>query len=148
MKNSRLHAYQTLHRVARVREMRTSQALADASVEERLCRMRCEHITTVRDGLAGARRVTSSDPSRLDMGRYAMLSQMDAEFADQQYHASMKLVAAEKITQERAERSVAAKRYCEKIDERVTELVAVLDHKASSSALEDAIELWIEGKSR
>jgi len=148
MKDGRLHAYEILRRVARVREVRASRALADASAEERLCRMRCEHIATARDGLASARRVTSSDPSRLDMGRYEMLSRMDTAFAEQQHHASTELAVAEKITQEQAERSVMAKRYCEKIDEHVTELIVALDHKASASALEEAIEMWVGSKSR
>ena len=146
MKQGRLHAYEVLLRVAQVREIRASVALAEASAEKQSRRTHCEEIAAARDAVTVASRASVADTSNLDMARYEMLSNLDAMLAQRLHTASHALTAAEEACQERAAASVVAKRYREQMDERVTETGNAMEQKHSAERQEEAIELWLEGK--
>ncbi|MDE3071438.1 MAG: hypothetical protein KGJ63_01765 [Pseudomonadota bacterium] len=139
----RLHAYEVLLRVARVRELRASLALAEAAAEENACRTDRDGITADRDAVATASRASASDSSNLDVSRYEMLSNLDAMLAVKLHAASDALVSAELACRERASASVLAKRYRERIDERVKQVHGAMDLKCAASRQEDATELWL-----
>jgi hypothetical protein len=146
MKQGRLHACEVLLRVAQVREIRASIALAEASTEKRSHQTHCEGLTAARDAVAAASRVNATDTSSLDMARYEILSNLDATLALRLQTASDALASAEEICQERADASVVAKRYREQLDERVVEIADEIEQKRSAGRQEEAIELWLEGK--
>lgn len=146
MKQGRLHACEVLLRVARVREIRASVALAEAATEKRSCKTHCDGITAARDAITAARRASAADTSNLDMARYEILSNLDATLAQRLHTASHALASAEDVCHERAAASVLAKRYREQMDERVRESGNAIEQKRSAGRQEEAIELWFEGK--
>lgn len=146
MKQGRLHACEVLLRVARVREICASLALAEASTEKRSRRTHCEEITAARDAVTAASRASASAMSNLDMARCEMLSNLDATLALRLHTASDALASAEEACQERAAASVVAKRYREKMDERVKESGEAIEQTRSAGEQQEAIELWLEGK--
>lgn len=146
MKQGRLHACEVLLRVAQVREVRASFALAEASAEKDLCQTQCEKIAAARDAVTAASRASAADTSNLDMGRYEMLSNLDATLAQRLHAASHALASAEEACQERAAASVVAKRYREQMDERVKETANAMEQRRSADRQEEAIELWLEGR--
>ncbi|MES2311599.1 MAG: hypothetical protein V4566_04810 [Pseudomonadota bacterium] len=146
MKQGRLHACEVLLRVAQVREIRASIALAEASTEKQSRRSHCDGITAARDAVTAASRASAVDTSHLDMARYEMLSNLDATLAQRLHAASHALTSAEEACQERAAASVVAKRYREQMDERVRESTNTIEQKRSAGTQEEAIELWLEGK--
>lgn len=145
MRRGRLHAYEALLRVARVREIRASVALAEASTERQAHRAHCEEITAARDGVTAASRASSTDDSILDMARYEMLSHLDAVLARELQVASHELTFAERACRERAATAVVAKRYREQMDEHVRETADAIDHERAAGRQEEAIELWLKG---
>ncbi|MDE2154498.1 MAG: hypothetical protein KGJ32_01190 [Xanthomonadaceae bacterium] len=142
-RRGRLHAYEVLLRVARVRELRASLALAEAAAQENTCRTDRAEITAARDVVTTASRASTSDSSNLDVSRYEMLSNLDAMLAVKLHAASEALVSAEMACRERASASVSAKRYRERIDERVKEARGAMDLKCAAGRQEDATELWL-----
>lgn len=148
MKKGRLHAYEVLHRVAQVREMRASQALAGARSVERAQREECRVVETARDQVTAASRSQVTDSTRLDMARYEMLARLDALLAARQHQAMQDLTAAETASKERAGLSVLAKRYREQVEEHVDELHRSLDQTSSAASQEEDIELWLGSKDR
>lgn len=146
MRHGRLHAYEVLLRVARVREIRASVALAEASTERQAHRTHCEEITAARDGVTAASRASSTDASTLDMARYEMLSHLDAALAGELQVTSHELTLAESACRERATTAVVAKRYREQMDERVRETADAIDHERAAGGQEEAIELWLKGE--
>jgi len=143
MKNRRLHAYEVLLRVAKVREVRASLALADASAEARTCRVRCDEVDAAQAAVSTASRRNATDESSLDLARYEMLSNLDALLAEKRYAASNELTFAEQACLERALAAVTAKRYRERIDDRVVETSGTLERKQFASQQEEAIECWL-----
>lgn len=146
MTQRRLHAYQVLLRVAQVREIRASLALVEASTEERAHRTHHDEIAIARDAVTAASRVSATDSSSLDLARYEMLSNLDATLAQQLHSASQALASAEKARQERANASIVAKRYRERMDEHVKETSNTMEQTRSASRQDEAIELWLEGR--
>ncbi|MHB1059451.1 MAG: hypothetical protein ACYC0F_16380 [Rhodanobacter sp.] len=143
MRNGRLHAYEVLLRVAKVRETRASLALAEASAQARACRMRCDEVGEARAVVASASRMNAVDESRLDLARYEMLSDLDALLAQKLQAASDELAGADQLCLERARASVSAKRYREQVDGRAMEASEALERKQSASQQEDAFECWL-----
>ncbi|MEO7065596.1 MAG: hypothetical protein ABI114_01695 [Rhodanobacter sp.] len=147
MSNARLHAYEVLLRVARVREIRASLAQVEALTEERTRRKGLEKIGTARMALLAASHAVE-DGSKLDVARYELLSILDATLGAKLQVASSQLTAAEKVSKERGAASVLAKRYREKICDKVSETSDAIDRKCSTSQQEMAIELWLESGTR
>ena len=145
MKQKKLHAYQTLLRMAQVRELRASMALSEASGEESACRSRLDAVKANRDAICAADR---NDPrnGQVDIGRYEMLSLLDAAFAERQQLASDNLAGAIEVREERANSNLLAKRYRERISEHVVQLDQALHHEHAAKVQEDAIELWLGGR--
>lgn len=143
MKDRRLHAYEVLLRVATVREVRASLALADASAEARICRLHCDEVETAQAALSPANRRNTADESVLDLARYEMLSNLDALLAEKREVTSDELALAEQSCQEYALAAVTAKRYREQIDDRVMETSGTLERTQSASRQEEAIECWL-----
>jgi len=146
MGHGRLRAYQVMLRLAKVREVHASLALAEASSEELVRRTRCTEVAAARDTVAAASRADASDRSSIDIARYELLSDMDATLAQRLQVASHELSLAEKLSQECASASVIARRYREKMDGRVKEAVAAIEDKRSADRQEEDVELWLKGK--
>lgn len=143
MKDGRLHAYEVLLRVAKVREVHASLALADASAEARTCRAHCDEVVAAQAAVSGANRRNAADESSLDIARYEMLSNLDALLVEKQHVASDELAFAEQARQERALAAVTARRYREQIDARVMETSWALEGTQFASQQEEAIECWL-----
>jgi len=143
MKDGRLHAYEVLRRVAKVREVRASLALADASAEVRICRIHRDDVGAAQAAVSTANRRSTADESILDLARCEMLSNLDALLVEKRKVASDELALAEQSCQEYALAAVTAKRYREQIDGRVMETSGTLERKRSASQQEEAIECWL-----
>ena len=143
MKSGRLHAYEVLLRVAKVREIRAALALGEASAEEQLCRNRHDEILAARDLVTTASRTSAANGMELDMARYEMLANLDSALAARLHVASNALDSARSASQGCASANVAAKRYREHMDEHVDNARRTMDQKHSSIRQEEAIELWL-----
>lgn len=143
MKHGRLHAYEVLSRVGRVREVRASHALVEASAHEQERRTHHAEVVVARDVVTSASRFNAADSSSLDMARYEVLSALDAMLAEKLHVAADALASAQTECQERAAATVAAKRYRERMDEQIKEIEDAIDQKRSAGRQEEAIELWI-----
>jgi hypothetical protein len=146
MKHGGLHAYEVLSRVARVREVRASHALAEASAHEQERRTCHAEIAAACDVVTAASRLNTADSSSLDMARYDMLSALDAMLAEKLHTASEALTSAQKECQDRAAATVVAKRYREQMEEQVKQISDAIDQKCSAGMQEEAIELWVGNK--
>jgi hypothetical protein len=148
MRNGRLHAYEVLLRVAKVREVRASLALADASAEVHTCQVHCDEVSAAQTAVSAASRMHAADESSLDLARYEMLSNLDALLVEKRHVASNELAVAEQACLEHALAAVTAKRYREQIDGRVMETNETLDRTRFASQQEEAIECWLGSERR
>ena len=148
MKSKRLHAYQVMLRVARVKEIRASMVLAEATTAENRQRIQHDYIVDAREAVVAASRRQRAHQGDLDLDRYEMLTRLSEALDDRLNDAKSALSAAGELSRERAVASVTATRHRENIAEHVDVACQTLEQERSANAREDAIELWLKGKSR
>lgn len=148
MKSDRLHAYEVLQRVAKVREMRASAVLALASAEVRICEGRRDEIGSAREAVSIASRDSMKSHAGLDLARHELLSSLDTWLAQREEVAAAELTSAEQTCLEHANASLLARRYREKIDEKVAETGAAVEREQTTMQQEDAIECWLRSGAR
>lgn len=148
MKNERLHAYEVLLRVAKVREVRASSALAEASAEAHACSVRHGEVSAAHAVVAVAGRGMTAGQSNLDLARYEQLSNLDALLARKLETARDELDAADMFCRERALVAVKAKRYREKADDQVRVTRGTQERTKVAGLQEEAIECWLRGRGR
>lgn len=146
MTERRLHAYEVLLRMAQVREIRASVALAKAADEERARRTHRDEVRAARDAVSLASRGCVENSSSVDMARYEMLAVLDASLTDRLEDASQQHATTLQVREESATASVLAKRYRERVDESVTDVGQALYRQRSAKRQDDAIELWLESE--
>jgi hypothetical protein len=146
MTERRLHAYEVLLRMAQVREIRASVALAKAADEERARRSYRDEVRAAQETVTLAGRRCVEDSSSVDMARYEMLALLGASLSDRLENASQEHISALQVQEESATANVMAKRYRERVDERVTHVGQTLYRERSAKRQEEAIELWLESK--
>jgi hypothetical protein len=143
MKDERLHAYEVLLRVAKVREVRASCALAEASAEARVSRARRDEVGAAHAAVTAAGRGMAEGRPDLDLARYELLSNLDALLAMKLQKAGEELDSADALCQERALAAVKAKRYREQADAHVLEAREILERKQLAGLQEEAVECWL-----
>lgn len=148
MKDERLHAYEVLLRVAKVREVRSSSALAEASAEARACGVRHDEAGAAHAAVAAAGRGMAAGQSNLDLARYELLSNLDALLAMKLEAARAELDAANALCRERALAAVKARRYREQADAQVRETRGALERKQLAGLQEEAVECWLRSGER
>lgn len=146
MTERKLHAYEVMLRMAKVQEIRASVAFAKAADDERARRSHRDEVEVARDVVTSAGRRCVEDSSNVDMARYEMLSRLDASLSDRLETASREHVSALQLRDDQANANVLAKRYCEKVDERVTDVSQTLYRERSARLQDEAIELWLESR--
>lgn len=146
MTERRLHAYEVLLRMAKVQEIRASVAFAKAADEERARRSHRDGVEVAREAVAMAGRRCVEDSSSVDMARYEMLSTLNASLSDRLDTATQEHASALQVREDYANANVMAKRYSEKVDERVTDVGQALYRGHSAKLQDEAIELWLETK--
>ncbi|MGS1125896.1 hypothetical protein ACVCL3_02770 [Rhodanobacter sp. UC4437_H4] len=148
MKDGRLHAYEVLLRVAKVREVRASSALAEASAEAHACSVRHDEAGAAHAVVAAAGRGLAAGQSNLDLARYELLSNLDALLAMNLETARDELDSADTFCRERALAAVKAKQYREKADAQVRETRGTQERTKLAGLQEEAIECWLRGRGR
>jgi hypothetical protein len=146
--NGRLHAYEVLLRVARVRELRASSVWAEASAEVLACQGRRDENDAARVAVAVASRVGRADDEGLDLARYELLSKLDAFLAEKEQIVAGELDTATQACLESANASVRAKRYREQVDGKVAETAEALEQQRTVVQQELAIENWLGSRKR
>lgn len=146
MKHDRLHAYEVLSRVAKVREVRASVVLAEASAEVLACQEQHDVLGVARDAVSMASQASMKSTAGLDLARYEMLSSLDTWLAQKEQVAAGELTLAEEARVERANASVLATRYREQICDKVTETSGALQQERFAAQQEDAMECWLRGE--
>lgn len=148
MTSKRLEAYQVMRRVARVKEVRASLALSEAVAAETRRRAEHDRIAQQRDAVAMASHGQRTAVGNLDMGRYEMLCLLGEAIDERLGEAASALSSASELSRERATASASAQRRRESIDEHVEAASRTLEQVRSGNAREEAVELWLRGKSR
>jgi hypothetical protein len=141
-----MHAYEVLLRMAKVQEIRASVALAKAADEESARRSHRDDIDGAREAVALAGRRCVEDSSSVDMARYEMLSTLNDSLSDRLDTATQEHASALQAREDHATANVMAKRYREKVDERVIDVGQALYRERSAKLQDEAIELWLEIK--
>ena len=142
IRSERMHAFRALLRVARVGEVRATQAWAEAFAEEQSCADVHEELSRARDAVLQASHGQVAHNQYLDMARYEMLSRLDEVLVDELHTASDALNASRKESVERATVAIAQKRQRENIQEKVRKTGRWLNEKQTSAQQEEAIETW------
>jgi len=148
LNSKRLHAYQVMRRVARVKEIRASMALAEAMAAQDRQRVQHDGLIEARHAVAAAGHRHRMNQGDLDMARYEILAQLGEAIDERLGEARSMLSAAEELSRSCAAATVAATRHRENVDEHVDVACQSLEQEHSSNARDDAIELWLKGKSR
>jgi len=143
MTDRKKRAYATLLRMAKVKEVRADVALAKASAVETEQRRRVDHVSAARKAVATASEACTSEGVRLDLGRYEMLALLDMALADKHAAASQCLDEASQVRKERATENVLAKRYRERVGEKLDDVRSTLVRERLAKAQEEMVELWI-----
>lgn len=146
MTDHKKRAYTTLLRMARVKEVRADVALAWASVAEAEQRHRVDRVLDARNAVAIASQACIGDGVRLDLGRYEMLALLDMALADKHAAESQRLDEASRMRKERASENVQAKRYRERVGEKLVDVGSALMHTRLAKTQEEMVELWIDHK--
>ena len=146
MTERRLHAYEVLLRMAQVREIRASVALAKAADEERERRSHRDGVGAACEAVTLASRRCVEDSSSVDMARYEMLAILGASLSDRLENASQEHLCALQVREESATANVMAKRYRERVGESVTDVGQAMYRERSAKRQDEAIELWLESK--
>ena len=146
MTERKLHAYEVLLRMAQVREIRASVALAKATDEERTRRAHRDDIGAAREAVTLASRLCVEDTATVDMARYEMLAVLDALLSDRLEEASQEHVSSLRTRDESANANVMAKRYRERVEERTADVGQSLYEVRSAQHQNEAVELWLESK--
>ena len=145
MTQQKLRAYEVLLRMAQVREIRATAALARAATEEKTRRGVVSEVTDAREAVAQANaRCVNSEG--VDLARYEMLSLLDVALAERLHVATGQLDEAMQLRNERANDSLLAKRYRERVDEQCDVVSLGLAHERMAKGQEEAIELWVDSR--
>lgn len=145
MTQQKLRAYEVLLRMAQVREIRATAALARAASEEKARRGMVSEVTDARDAVAQANARCINGES-VDLARYEMLSLLDVALAERLNVASDQLDEATRLRSDRANDSLLAKRYRERVDEQCDVVSLGLAHERMAKGQEEAVELWVESR--
>lgn len=148
MKSKRLHAYQVMLRVARVKEIRASMVLAEAATAENRQRTQRDSIVDAREHVVTASRTQRARQGTLDLDRYEMLTRFGEVLGERLDDAESALSMAGELSRERAAAAVTATRHRENIAEHIDVACLTLEQEHSANVREDAIELWLKGRSR
>jgi len=144
----RLRALEVLKRVARVREVRATQALSLALEEERVSERARDSIQAHRDAVAAVGQNCTSGFGHLNIPRYERVSHVDHLLEARLHLAQAGLAEARGEREARAAESALANRYHDKVDERHGEIESVLIHERRASQQDEAIELWLGAEAR
>jgi hypothetical protein len=143
----KLHAYEVLWRMAKVRELQAAMDLALAANEECLRRVERDGLSRTQELVAAAQAACLATSAVLDMGRFEMLAQLSEGVGGKLQTASQQLSLAVKSRDASATSNVLAKRYRERVSERVDVVSAGLHHATISAEQHEAVELWLHGRS-
>jgi len=143
-KTSRLRSYQSLWRMAKVRESLAAAELAKTTAEEREHQQACTNIQSQRDALTRAGEDGLAASGHLDLTRLEMLSLLDAAMGERQARAEQALAEVEQRRAECAQANWQAKRYRERVGEQLKETRDALYQEHAAKAQEESIELWTE----
>jgi hypothetical protein len=146
MNSRKLHAYQVLLRVAKVDELRAQTALAAAVEEEAAAQRGVDTVEEARMAVSAASAACMMADRPMDLARYELITRLDAALSDQLRTASGELDEAAAQRVQRAAENVTAKRYREKVGDRLDDVRATLTHGRVAKAQEEAIELWLENR--
>lgn len=142
-KKDRLHSYQALLRMARVREAIAGADLAEAAKSERERRGQHQAALDERDLIVQAGQQCVASGAALDLARYEMLSRLDAALTDRLDKTSSHLAEAERQREEKAHANWQAKRYRERAGEQADTARTVLHRELLAKGQEEAVELWV-----
>ncbi len=146
MKQGRLKAHLTMLRVARVKEIRASSALAQATNEQRQSQALHDDACAKHQAVLSARQSIHS--SALDMGRYALLSSLDELLGQRRWKSDEALTASKATTCECAATWGTAQRHSTNAEEKaISERLELLGASADRQR-DDAMDLWLMGRSR
>lgn len=143
MTDRKKRAYTTLLRMAKVKEVRADVALAQASTAEAEQRRHVDQVSAARNAVAAASHACTGEGVRLDLGRYEMLALLDMALADRHAAASQRLDEASRMRKERASENVLAKRYRERVGEKLDDVRSTLMRERLAKTQEEMVELWI-----
>jgi len=146
MTDRKKRAYTTLLRMARVKEVRADVVLAQASAAEAEQRRRVDRVRDAQVAVAMASQACVGDGVRLDLGRYEMLALLDIALADKHEAESKRLDEASRTRMERASENLQAKRYRERVGEKLDDVGLALMHTRLAKTQEEMVELWIDHK--
>ena len=146
MNSRKLHAYEVLLRMARVKELRADAALAAAVGEQAVCKTQVDAVEAARSAVIVANSACVASGQRMDMARYELLTMLDASLFDRLQVAVTEHDAASSRRIERASENVTAKRYRERVGEHLDHTRTSIAHEHAAKAQEDAVELWLESR--
>jgi hypothetical protein len=146
MNSRKLHAYEVLLRMARVKELRADAALAEAVGAEAVCKTQVDALQAARTAVIVANSICVASGQRMDMARYELLTMLDASLSDMLQVTVKEHDAASSRRVERASENVAAQRYRERVGEHLDHTRTAIAHDHAVKAQEDAVELWLESR--
>jgi hypothetical protein len=144
----RLRALDVLKRVARVREVRATQALSLALEDERVSERARDGVQAYRDAAAAVGQDCTSGSGSLDIPRYERVSHVDHLLEVRLHLAQANLAETRGEREARAAESALASRYHDRVGERHGEIEDVLVNERRALQQDEAIELWLGAEER
>jgi len=144
MNGKKTRAYEVLLRIAHVREVRAGVALAVAAREEAARHQDVDDLTDARNAASIATRACAIDDARLDVARYALLSELGMALTTKLTHAQTHLDDAQFERVARANENVVATRRVEKVADRLDAQRGADAYQLAAKRQEEAVELWVE----
>jgi hypothetical protein len=142
----KLEAYNVLLRMAKVDELRAQAALAAAVEEEAAAQRKVDAVELARNAVATAGSACISANGSMDLARYELVTRLDAALCERLRAATGERDDAAAQRMQRASENVGAKRYREKVGERLEDTRETLMRDRVSKTQEEATELWLESR--
>jgi len=137
-------AYEVLLRIARVRELRAGVALGIAARTEAARRQEVDGLTEARNAVSLAAHACAVEAVRLDVARYALLSEMGTALTTKLTYAQVHLDDAQLERLARANENVIATRRVDKVADRLHTQRGADAYRLAAKRQEESVELWVE----
>jgi hypothetical protein len=146
MTSRKQHAYEVALRMAQVKELHAQVALAGAVDKEATAKEQVDAVEAARRSVFKASHACITDGQPMDLGRYDMLTRLDAALAHRLQLSGEVLEQAAQERAEKASENVMAKRHRETVGEHLDDARLTWMREQAAKAQEDGIELWLESR--